>query len=426
MTLFIGIDIGTSACRACAINTQAEVVASARTTLPAPVHNGPVIEQDASIWWRVFQETLDRLCTDIHCGQVKNIAIDGTSSTLLLSTPDGDTPGPALMYNDTRAAQYSARLASIAPADSPATSASSSLAKLLWLQARYPDGNYRALHQADWLAGMLTGRFDCSDENNCLKLGYDARARHWPDWIGAAGVALSSLPNVYSPGTELGALLATHQSRWGFAATATLVAGTTDSTAGFIATGANQPGTAVTALGSTMVLKVLAQQPVFASEHGIYSHRLGDRWLAGGASNSGGSVLKQFFNAAELDRLSNDIDPYTPAAYQYIPLPGTGERFPVNDPSLQPVLAPRPASDSEFLKGLLESMARIEQRGYRLLAELGAPWPDKIITVGGGAHNAAWTAMRERLLGVPVEAAVQQEASYGSALLAGGIVPWNT
>lgn len=420
MTRFIGIDMGTSACRACAINAQAEVIATARTPLPAPIRQGPAVEQEASVWWQALQETLDRLCAEINGRAVERIAIDATSSTVVWCNSAGHTAGPALLYNDTRAAPQSSEIAQIAPADSPAIGASSSLAKLLWLRNQYPGADYRALHQADWLSAQLTGHFDRSDENNCLKLGYDARARRWPDWIDRLGLPPSCLPKVFPPGTVLGALLPDHQKRWGFSAATALVAGTTDSTAGFMATGADKTGTAVTALGSTLVLKVLADQPVAAAEYGVYSHRLGDRWLVGGASNSGGAVLKQFFNVSQLDALSAQIDPQTRSAFDYIPLPGTGERFPVNDPSLQPVLSPRPTSDTEFLHALLESIARVEQRGYRLLAELGAPYPDTVISVGGGACNATWTAIRERLLGIPVATATHQEAAYGAALLARG------
>ena len=418
MTLFIGIDIGTSACRACAINAQADILATARTALPSPTRNGAAIEQDPSVWWQALQDTLDSLCADINSKDVKHIAIDGTSSTLLLSTLEGQPLGPALMYNDTRATQQSARVAAIAPSDSPALGVSSSLAKLLWLQAEYPTGECRALHQADWLTGKLLGRFNNSDENNCLKLGYDAAKRHWPNWLEQLELPASCLPNVFPAGTPLGSLLPEFQKRWGFSPDAHLVAGTTDSTAGFIATGANTPGNAVTALGSTLVLKILTEQPVFAAEYGIYSHRLGDRWLVGGASNSGGAVLKQFFNDQELNTLSAQIDPQKSALYEYMPLPGNGERFPINDPTLQPLLTPRPESDADFLHGLLESMARIEQRGYRLLAELGAPYPDQVISVGGGACNTTWSAIRERLLGIPVITAEHQEAAYGAALLA--------
>jgi len=49
---------------------------------------------------------------------------------------------------------------------------------------------------------------------------------------------------------------------------------------------------------------------------------------------------------------------------------------------------------------------------------LGAPALRRVISIGGGAKNAPWTAIRQRTLGVPVTVAEQTEASYGAALLA--------
>ena len=85
---------------------------------------------------------------------------------------------------------------------------------------------------------------------------------------------------------------------------------------------------------------------------------------------------------------------------------------------LDPRLAPRPSGDTEFLHGLLESLGRIEARGYGLLTELGAPRLLQVDTAGGGAQNPAWTTIRQRLLKVPVTRAAHTEAAYGAALLA--------
>jgi sugar (pentulose or hexulose) kinase len=151
---------------------------------------------------------------------------------------------------------------------------------------------------------------------------------------------------------------------------------------------------------------------------GIYSHRYGDLWLAGGASNTGGQVLKKFFTETRLEELSQKIDPSKSSGLNYYPLLKAGERFPVNDPNLQPRLAPRPGSDVDFLHGLLEGIARIEAKGYQRLAELGAGTVTSIMTMGGGARNDTWTKIRQQILGLPVQASPNIEAAYGAALFA--------
>ncbi len=61
----------------------------------------------------------------------------------------------------------------------------------------------------------------------------------------------------------------------------------------------------------------------------------------------------------------------------------------------------------------------MEARGYALLRELGAPPLRSLRTVGGGANNPAWTAIRQRRLGgVPMLEPLSLEAAYGTALLA--------
>lgn len=405
--------------RASLIDGQATEIASCHTHLPEPRRIGAGIEQDADLWW----QALDRVLRDLGgrglLREVSAVAVDGTSATLLACAADGSPLAPALMYNDSRAGTEAERIGGLAPRDSGAHGASASLAKALWLNAALAGKPIRhLLHQADWLTGRLCGRFGISDENNALKLGYDPVARQWPDWLARTGLNQDWLPEVFVPGARVGTLQPQWAQRWSMPR-ATVCAGTTDSTAAFLATGAERVGQAVTSLGSTLVLKVLAERPVFAPEYGVYSHRLGERWLVGGASNSGGAVLRQFFSAERLSALETELDPDCDSGLDYYPLPGVGERFPVNDPQLQPRLAPRPDDDARFLQGLLEGIAEIERRGYALLHTLGAPYPDSVVSCGGGAANAAWRAIRARRLGVPVTLAQHQDAAYGAARLAG-------
>jgi sugar (pentulose or hexulose) kinase len=380
------------------------------------------VEQDPDLWWQGVCALLDAFSTTIPAGEVRAIAVDGTSASLLLADAAGRPLGPALMYNDSRARTEAERIRTLAPARSGAHGPSSSLAKLLHLLAQAPGSQARhALHQADWVGGCLSGRWGLCDENNALKLGYDAEQRRWPDWLAALGLPPDLLPEVVPPGTPIGPLRAELADRWGFPTDTRIVAGTTDSTAGFLATGAREPGTAVTSLGSTLVLKVLSTVPLFAPEYGVYSHRLGDLWLAGGASNSGGAVLLNFFTPGQLAELTPRLQPERPTGLYYYPLPAPGERFPIQNARLPPRIEPIPDDPVRLLQGLLEGMADIEARGYRLLAELGAPYPTEVRSVGGGAMNDAWTRIRADRLGVPVLRAEHQEAAYGAALLARGM-----
>ena len=73
---------------------------------------------------------------------------------------------------------------------------------------------------------------------------------------------------------------------------------------------------------------------------------LWDHWLldAGGASLTGGAVLKKYFTNEQLAELTERTDPNKPTGLDYYPLLCPGERFPVYNPNLEPRLEPRPGA----------------------------------------------------------------------------------
>ncbi|RWE28666.1 MAG: carbohydrate kinase, partial [Mesorhizobium sp.] len=366
--LVVGIDIGTSGARAIAMRQDFSIAGQSAVQLEKFGQN----PRDPSVWWQAVQAALAELLSGVDRAAIRAIAIDGTSGTLLPVDADGRPVAEPLMYNDkVDDGDILAAIARAAPEASAAHGATSGLAKALRYQ--HLPGIAAVLHQADWIAGNLSGRFDVSDENNALKTGYDVEERRWPDWIAAAGMRMDLLPDVVEPGDVTGTLTQAAAGLFGLPRDVVVVAGTTDGCASFLATGATAAGDGVTALGSSLTIKILSDRPISAPRFGIYSHRLGDVWLAGGASNSGGKVLAQHFPLARIIELSAAIDPTTETGLDYYPLGTAGERFPIADPALPPRLTPRPADDADYLKAMLEGMAAIEALGYRRLAELGAP-----------------------------------------------------
>lgn len=411
--LFLGIDIGSSGVRAIAIDASRTVVAEAKAKLPDPIRRAGMVLTDARDWWHAVETCL----AGIPCAEVDRIAVDGTSGTLLLVAPDGTPLDTARRYDDAGSGEHAPRIRELAPAESAAHGATSPAARLLDLQAITPDAEH-ALHQADWIVGQLTGRFDVSDDNNALKTGWDPIARTWPDWLGRFGIRPKLLPNVYEPGTVIGPVTPDVSERYGFRRDTLVVAGTTDGCASFLATGAAEPGDGVTALGTTLTLKLLSTIPIFDPAAGVYSHRLLGMWLAGGASNTGGAALLRFFTPERMRELEPKLRPDTPTGLDYWPLPDLGERFPVADPYQRSRHEPRPDDDATYFQGLLEGIATVEARAYARLAELGAPALRSVRTVGGGAANQAWTAIRQRVLNVQMPAPMSEQAAYGTAILA--------
>ncbi len=406
----LGVDLGTSGVRAAALAADGTPLAMAAYAYPdAAAGRSP------AVWWAGVQSCIAELAAGVSLASVEGVAVDGTSGTVLAVDAFGQPVGDVLMYNEPCPdATVVARIAAAAPADSPARGAASPLACAIHL-ARQP-GVRGVLHQADWILTMLGAPEPVSDENNALKTGYNLAAESWPDWLEACGMDISLLPAVRRAGAALGPVRATALAL-GLPAGCRYHAGTTDGCASFLATGASAVGDGVTALGSTLVVKLASDRPIDAAEYGVYSHRVLDFWLAGGASNSGGAVIRSFFDGAQLQAMTPHLRPDTPTGLDYYPLSRPGERFPINDAAWPPRLTPRPTDDVTFFQGILEGVTAIEKSGYDRLAELGGPAVRSVRTVGGGAANPAWTRMREKALGVPFLPARSAEAAVGAASL---------
>ncbi|MFK5915755.1 MAG: FGGY-family carbohydrate kinase [Woeseiaceae bacterium] len=413
--LFIGIDLGTSSCRAVAIDFQGNIKAQASSSYATTFHQ----EQTPEHWWQATQTVIQSISSQVNHQHIQSIAIDGTSSTVFLCDKLGHPISPVLMYNQHASVKA---IETVAPKKSVVLNPSSGLAKVLSLIKEYPPlESFHVVHQADWIAGKLCQRFNFSDINNTLKTGFDSKNGHWPLWLldyfKSSKINASCLPQVFQPGESIQNIHPHVANDLCLPIDVEIIAGTTDSTAAIIATGAKNIGDAVTSLGSTLVVKVISDIEINEPKYGVYSQPYGKHWLVGGASNSGGAVLRYYFNQKQITKLTQQVNPDINTNLNYYPLVNAGERFPINDPELLPKIKPV-SDDSVFFQGLLEGIAEIELAGYKRLEKLGAPFPTLVQTAGGGAINQPWLRIRQNKLHVPVTKATYTEAAYGAALLA--------
>jgi sugar (pentulose or hexulose) kinase len=417
--LALGLDFGSSGARLAVVDSDGRRLRETATSYPRPF-------TDPRGWIESLQSLIGDLPADLR-SRIGAVALDGTSGTLLLCRADGGIlPGElalALPYHHAYPEQ-AARAAQLAGADGeagPAGSASGSLARALQLLERAGTAGLRGedlllRHQADWLMGWLLEDWRWGEEGNNLRLGWDPQARCWRGAIVRQPWS-AALPAILPSGAVVGPIAPGRAARLGLPTGCRVVAGSTDANAGVLAAEPGE-GEGVTVLGTTLVLKCFVPHPIEAP--GVSCHRVAGRWLAGGASNAGAGILRRFFSDAMVKELSRQIDPLHDSGLRLRPLSGRGERFPVDDPDLEPVLEPRPISDALYLQALLEGLTAIEVAGWKRLQQLGAPPLRQVITLGGGARNPQWRALRQRHLGIPVRNRPTCTAALGMARLARG------
>ena len=387
--LVLGIDLGTSGLRVAIINTKKEIL----YTSAMQYRTGLEVWED---WIYCFQKLIKEVPNDLK-QKLVSCSVAGTSGTLLACKNNGEPLGKALPYF-LSCLEYSNEIHNLFLKDCAGSSTSGSVGRALRLLNKY--GNEIILrHQADWLSGWLLNNWEYGEEGNNIRMGWEIYTNSWPEKFKHLSW-LKCLPKIIPSGKIMGSICHKKANELNLPKSLKVISGTTDSNAGVLAT-LPKKDDGITILGSTIVIKKFVKKPLLGK--GISNHKILGSWLCGGASNAGGSILLDFFNLEHIKELSHQINPYKSTGIDLIPLTKKGERFPIDDPDLEPKLKPRPVSDSLYLHALLEGLAKIEARGWQKLYQLGAGLPRQIITIGGGAKNITWKKIREKEIGIPIK-----------------------
>lgn len=391
--LWLGIDCATQSARGTLIDSAGVIHSRVNRDL-APVQRGDDgrLTQDPDSWNTAIELIIsDSVQSAEQSGAVVTaIAISATSGTFVLTDLSGTPIAPAAMYNDGRAGNPVARAAAIVK--------------------EVGRGNYLFAHTPEFVVAHLCGiplSEVAADWSHALKTGVDLTAENWSkDALSQAAELGIALPRLVAPGTLLGTT-----SQNGIP----IYAAMTDGCTAQISVGSSALGSAVTTLGTTMVIKIVSPEEV--SGPGFYSHLLPDnRWLSGGASNLGGISFAQ--HKDEIDVWNRTAAEHGPATMVMYPLVGTGERFPISHKELKKIWNSSPVSEADEFRATLEGIAFAERLAYETLAKAGAPLTGKLFTVGGGARSALWNSIRATVLNRTISLVNESGSDIGAAMIA--------
>jgi D-ribulokinase len=426
--LVCGLDVGTSGAKALAVDACGKVAARAerRFTTPPYVPGPGLAEQDAMQWWEASKACLSQVSQQAG-DRIVAIAVDSTSGTFVPVDRKGHPLIPALMYNDGRAGGLEAEVNRSARHLSERIGysfpAAFSLVKLVWLRKERPEivnAAYKFLHAADFLAGELTGNFNCTDTSNALKSGVDLISGTWPEFIEKElGLSLEKFPKVFRPGERLGEISAGTSRETGILAGTPVIAGASDGMASFLASGARAVGDWNLTLGTTLAIRGISKNLVRDSKGRIYCHRHPEGyWLPGGASNVGGEALIKTFGEERLASLDKLAIHALPSSVLVYPLIRKGERMPFVSSQAEGFVAGKAKDEKDLYAGYLEGIAMVTAWSVEEAKRLGAEGEGDFFLSGGGGRGKTLGRLMASGLGKALVKPREPEAAMGSALLA--------
>ena len=397
--VFIGIDIATSNIRAVAVDLTGAPLARAAAPLAQVVSGADKsATQDSKSWISSIDEVLNQLCKELSEKKLipQSLLISATSGTFVICDKNFTPIGNAIMYNDGRAADPLGRAKKVI--------ADANLA-----------GPYYFANTPEFVIAHLSGQPLAqipTDSSHSLKMGVDLSTIDYLTATKEIATSLNiTLPKLLLPGRKIATISNKIAARLDIPSIP-IYAGMTDGCTAQIAAGGAQGS--VTSLGTTMVIKVVADRNI--SGDGFYSHLLpSKRYLLGGASNIGGISYQKFED--NLENLNNKASSIGGANFITYPLTVTGERFPIKSSSITNLISAKPESDLMEYRGILEGIAFTERYAYDLLQKAGASLSPTIYTTGGGGKSRVLSQIRANILNKPVAITNTSGSDMGAAFL---------
>lgn len=400
--VFVGIDLGTSGCRAIAFAPDGSRVrvAEASSSVLYGADGSATVDVDAT--WR----TVCRLLPQV-IGRQRTLAVGVCAQLAFLGVDASGRPTtPGFLWSDRRASREADRLAAGLGAEAYAigrrrVTPEVLAAKILWLMSDRPQivaRTHRWLSLKDFVVARLTGETVTDVTHASYTLLFDVGARRWsPLLVARAGIDPAALPPVREA-SELAGLVTTKASAvTGLPVGTPVAVGAPDGTAGAVGAGAVRAGVTVDVAGSTDV--VFRTTSTLGIRNGtdvvVNAFAAPGLWAIGGPTGlTGGAILwlARLLGYAGTPELYADLGP----AILRIP-PGcdgvafrtalTGERFPGWDARAGGMITGlRPEHGPAHLaRAAEEGAAFLVQDG--LDAIVAAAGPIRTVTVVGGVSG---------------------------------------
>lgn len=274
--LVLGLDIGTTTCKAAVFDTARPGMAVAVARRASVTHHPRPgwSEADPSAVFDAILSCAVEAVSSVDAHRVGAIGISGTACGAWLIDSDGDPVRPAILWNDGRAADVVADWHTTGMIDTIFTRTGNvpfpgyTLSELVWLAEHEPEALARTetlLFCKDWIRFRLTGE-RVTDASEASYVPFNIRRRIWDDELFEAcgvGAQRSLLPEI-APDDAWFPLLPDVAELVGLRPGTPVAMGATDIVAAVLGAGAAAPGQAVTILGTSANSTVVSTEPDFA------------------------------------------------------------------------------------------------------------------------------------------------------------------
>ena len=436
MMLYIGIDLGTSACKLLLVDQDGLVLNEVTKEYPLSFPHPGWSEQNPEDWWTAVTDGVPELLRGFGAAQVAGIGAGGQMHGLVALDEHDEVIRPAILWNDGRTAKevdylnneigrdkLSACTANIAFAGFTAP-------KLLWMRENEPD-NFAKIRKImlpkDYINYRLTGVHctDYSDASGMLLL--NVQNKRWSaEMCKICGISKEQLPKLYESWEVVGTLKPDAAQALGLPASVKVCAGAGDNAAAAVGTGVVGAGGCNISLGTSGTIFISSDHFGVDPNNALHAFAHADGgWHLMGCMLSAASCNKWWCEdilgtkdyPAEQKAITEDKLGCNPVFFlPYL----MGERSPINDTDARGALVgmSMDTTRADLTQAVLEGVAFAIRDSFEVAKSLGVDIPRSMLC-GGGAKSPLWRTILANVLGIPLDLPqTEQGPGYGGAVLA--------
>ncbi len=443
----LGIDIGTSGCKAGVFADDGHLVALAYEEYDYQRTSPGQAELDTLKVWQLIKQTIRKAAATSAAEPIQALCVSSLGEAVVPVTADRRILGPSLLNFDMRGTEYVSRLKNAIPVErayringNPLGS-QYTFAKLMWIKEHQPE-LYRKtsffLHWSGFVSFMLgaEARVDYSLANRALL--FDIGQCDWSnELLEQTRLDREKLPATVPSGRVIGTVGGSIASELGLPAGIPIVSGGHDQCCNGVGCGVITPGQAMYGMGTYLcMMPVFAHRPKESMmlERGLNTeHHAVPGLYVSFIYNQGGALVKwyrdtfarlerQQANASNQDIYSLLLAEMPERPSQVLVLPHFTATGPPQfiDNSCGVITGLKlETTRGEILKGLIEATTFYLRECFENLPETGIEITN-FRAVGGGSKSDAWVQICANILGRPImRPRITEAGVLGAAILAG-------
>lgn len=434
--LYIGIDLGTSACKFLLVDDNGAVQNTVTKEYPLFFPHPGWSEQNPADWWNACLAGIPELLDGFDAAEVAGIGAGGQMHGLVALDENDNVLRPAILWNDGRTAEEVDCLnntvgkAELSRCTANIAFAGFTAPKLLWMQKNEPELFARIakiMLPKDYIVYKLTGvhATEYSDASGMLLL--DVEHKCWSrEMLEVCGVREEQMPRLFESWQAVGTLRPDAAKALGLPGTVTVCAGAGDNAAAAVGTGTVGEGHCNISLGTSGTIFISSERFGVDPNNALHAFAHADGgWHLMGCMLSAASCNKwwqdEIIGTTDYKGEEAKITPEKLGKNHVFFLPYLmGERSPINDTNARATFIgmTMDTTRADMTQAMLEGVAFAIRDSFEVAKSLGISIPRSNIC-GGGSKSALWKTITANVLGIPLDTvATEQGPGYGAAMLA--------